>query len=259
MRCIFCKKDSAQSVSVEHIIPESLGNTDASGNNSYILPKGIVCDKCNNYFAGKVEGPLLDSMYFVNLRSRQNISSKKGKVPPLRGFIRDYSIVMKDNYLSSQFPRDNDELIKCIKEAGKGKIIIPINPPIKTQKLLQRFIAKIAIEILTKKMMSLQDWHTGVIDNEGIDLIRNFARYGNNITNWPIYERQIYCENAIFQESEIYYKIRFENTFLNLTDNKLYAVICIFGTEYTINVVEPEIKGYELWLEDNGHKSPLSL
>jgi len=47
MRCIFCKNPSDNSVSVEHIIPESLGNI------SHILPKGWVCDTCNNYIAGK--------------------------------------------------------------------------------------------------------------------------------------------------------------------------------------------------------------
>ena len=49
MRCIFCKKDSCNSRSVEHILPESLGNEE------HILPAGIVCDRCNNYFASSVE------------------------------------------------------------------------------------------------------------------------------------------------------------------------------------------------------------
>ena len=48
MRCIFCGSDTSQSTSVEHIIPESFGNSKA------ILRKGIVCDKCNNYFSRKV-------------------------------------------------------------------------------------------------------------------------------------------------------------------------------------------------------------
>ena len=49
MRCLFCKQDSSNTKSVEHIIPESLGNK------TLILPRGYVCDKCNNYFAIKVE------------------------------------------------------------------------------------------------------------------------------------------------------------------------------------------------------------
>ena len=52
MRCIFCKKDSLDSKSIEHIMPESLGNV------NHILQPGVVCDECNNYFARKVyNGP----------------------------------------------------------------------------------------------------------------------------------------------------------------------------------------------------------
>jgi len=36
MQCIFCHKDSSTSKSVEHIIPESLGNK------HHFLPKGYV-------------------------------------------------------------------------------------------------------------------------------------------------------------------------------------------------------------------------
>lgn len=54
MKCIFCKEDSATCTSVKYIIPESLGNKE------HILPKGVVYDNCNNYFAVKIEKPLLD-------------------------------------------------------------------------------------------------------------------------------------------------------------------------------------------------------
>ncbi len=40
MRYIFCKQEASTSKSVEHIIPESMGNK------SNILKPGIVCDKC---------------------------------------------------------------------------------------------------------------------------------------------------------------------------------------------------------------------
>src|SRR4030042_2163802 len=75
MRCIFCKKDSTGSRSVEHIIPESLGNTE------HTLPRGSVCDACNQYFASKVEKPVLGSGVFRFLRSKMNVPSKKGKIP----------------------------------------------------------------------------------------------------------------------------------------------------------------------------------
>lgn len=80
MECIFCHKDSSTSKSIEHIIPESLGNTD------YLLPNGYVCDECNHYFAIKVEKKLLSQPYFVSMRSRNGILTKKGK------FVREKMI-----------------------------------------------------------------------------------------------------------------------------------------------------------------------
>lgn len=75
MRCIFCKTDSGHSVSVEHIIPESLGNAD------HVLPRGTVCDGCNGYFARKIEGPLLMAPVFRQLRFGMQIANKRGRVP----------------------------------------------------------------------------------------------------------------------------------------------------------------------------------
>lgn len=78
MNCIFCGQESTYSKSVEHIIPNSFGN------NTAILRKGIVCDKCNNYFARKVEQPFLESDAVRRLRQELEIENRNGKV------IKDY-------------------------------------------------------------------------------------------------------------------------------------------------------------------------
>ncbi|MFD5780037.1 HNH endonuclease [Streptomyces sp. NPDC126933] len=81
MLCIFCKRDAKGSRSVEHVVPESLGNT------TMILPAGTVCDACNNYFAVKVEKPFLESPEIIALRFHQAIPSKKRRIPPLEGTV----------------------------------------------------------------------------------------------------------------------------------------------------------------------------
>lgn len=83
MTCLFCKKDSRLSVSVEHIIPESLGN------DRFILEKGRVCDKCNNYIAVKIEQPLLEHPFFKQYRHELSIGNKRGKIPDNEGFLLD--------------------------------------------------------------------------------------------------------------------------------------------------------------------------
>lgn len=86
MRCIFCKKDGTTSVSKEHIIPESLGNT------LHTLPLGVVCDTCNDYFAREVEKPFLESEPVRSLRFEQAIINKRGKIPTLTGVITPASV-----------------------------------------------------------------------------------------------------------------------------------------------------------------------
>src|ERR1035437_2287572 len=83
MKCIFCRSISSDSKSIEHIIPESLGNK------THTLPKGVVCDKCNNYFANKIEKKVLELAYFKSLRGRNVIETKKGKIPGIPGFIKE--------------------------------------------------------------------------------------------------------------------------------------------------------------------------
>jgi len=77
VRCKFCKEDSSQSRSVEHIIPESIGNI------AHTLPRCVVCDHCNGYFARKIEKPILDSGMFQILRNKREIPGKKWKNPQL--------------------------------------------------------------------------------------------------------------------------------------------------------------------------------
>ncbi len=88
MFCIFCKTDSTQEPSEEHIIPESMGNIE------HVLPLGTVCGKCNQYFSHKIERPLLETPMFRRLRAGMNIPNKRGRLPgwkPDDGFTRpDY-------------------------------------------------------------------------------------------------------------------------------------------------------------------------
>lgn len=75
MRCIFCKNVSDASVSVEHILPESLGNR------ALYLSVGVVCDNCNNYLSREVEKPMLQSGVFRLIRSERRVPSRRGKIP----------------------------------------------------------------------------------------------------------------------------------------------------------------------------------
>src|SRR5947208_13139398 len=78
MRCIFCREPSESSVSVEHVVPESLGNT------GHVLPPGWVCDSCNHDMGRRVEGAFLGSRYGLTSRFEMGVGNKRGAIPGMR-------------------------------------------------------------------------------------------------------------------------------------------------------------------------------
>ena len=71
MSCIFCGNNTGLNT-VEHIIPESLGN------DFLILKPGLVCDNCNNIFSGFESRVLNNSIFGVD-RCLLGVITKKKK------------------------------------------------------------------------------------------------------------------------------------------------------------------------------------
>ncbi len=254
-RCIFCKQPSHGSRGVEHIIPESLGNS------KHVLPVGVVCDRCNNYFAVKIEGPLLETSHFKNLRGRQRLPNKRGRVPPTWGILLgapceiDLHFREKEGLsIAAHHEKDVPIFTRYLQENKSGRFIIPaVFPPV-DKLLLSRFLSKVAVEMLAHRLHKYEGWETQVTDHSELDLLRNYARYGSGVNYWPFFEREIYGENYLFNDGG---QTLHEFDLLYTEHNELYAVICIFGTEYTINMGGPELEGYETWLKKNAYVSPL--
>lgn len=59
--CIWCLGTTPQVkfTSESHVLPKCVGNLDKQ-----VLPKGVVCDKCNNYFSHSVEPALIEDPIF---------------------------------------------------------------------------------------------------------------------------------------------------------------------------------------------------
>jgi len=260
MRCIFCKQNSSSCRSTEHIVPEALGNI------GWTLPPGIVCDACNNYFALKVEKPLLDSGRFKNLRARQDIPNKKGFSPPIEGVLQGTNINLsmqlgkesvRVHGLWPTHERDSPRFVDHIRQSNSGTLIFPLSLPVNGQ-LLSRLLAKIALEAFVERIYRVAGWEESAIDDPQLDPIRRFARRGDQPSRWPYHERRIYAEDSKFiGEDGKEYQTVHEADFLYTTENELYSVNCIFGIEYAINLGGPEIAGYEKWLKANNYTSPL--
>ncbi len=74
-KCLFCLSKGNSFLSVEHIFPESLGNKEK------MLPKGVVCDKCNNETLSVLDSHLLKFEPISFLLTMNGVRSKKGKIP----------------------------------------------------------------------------------------------------------------------------------------------------------------------------------
>lgn len=253
MRCIFCKEPSDSCRSKEHIIPEALGNTE------HLLPEGIVCDNCNSYFGRKIEGPLLGSIYFAHLRSRQRIMNKRNIVPPQRGWFPSARIVVKlqpekDGSTSVQAACESDEaaFVKELLSDESGSFYIPISGQI-DKRLITRFLGKVGLEVLAQCLLQVDGWNEELVEKRELDELRRYVRR-NEGTDWPVYERRIYAENHLFDGC---YQTLHEYTLLMTPRQEIYSVVCIFGMEYTINLGGRELDGYEAWLKCNDFKSPL--
>lgn len=253
MKCIFCKNDSSNSKSVEHIIPESLGNK----NN--VLSKGVVCDSCNNYFGNKIEKTVLELPYFKSLRGRIMIENKKGKIPSISGFTKNKDII------EINFSQHESNIIEVIYKDKKtleslinhNKFYIPLIPePPQDDLYVSKFIGKIALEALAKRVSKVEDWQNDFINNDSLDELRNFVRFGKGYPIWPYYIRRIDSENQIKydKKSNKFLEKLNEYDFL-IPDNSsiegdihkidnLYFVMAIMGIEYTINLTNVGLNRY---------------
>lgn len=270
LRCLFCKQDSSASKSVEHIIPESLGNS------TLVLPVGYVCDKCNNYFARKVEKPFLEQQDIKLLRFQEAVLSKKKRIPPVQGILNNEHVVeiekkKVNNDVNTDIKVPPQAFSELLKEQ-KSQLIIPAFTDynsIKCTRIVSRFIAKMALEALAAKLSSFDNSLDTLVDDVQFDPIRDYARLGTT-KNWPCSIRRIYSINKkwnIMDNQDV--QVIHESDFLfpsfnstNLSDSEyvtseLYFIIILWGIEFTINMGGPELEGYEVWLRENNNISPL--
>lgn len=268
MRCLFCKKDSSETKSIEHIIPESLGNK------SFVLPKGYVCDKCNNYFSREVERPFMEQMNIQLLRFEESIPNKKEKIPAIKGIIENEEVTVRKKIINNEVTMGvevSPELMdRLMKKEGESRLFLPafdeeLLPP--QNSVTSRFIAKIAFEALAVKIPNDQLWLNYLIDNPQFDAIRNHVRLGTT-KNWPCSIRRIYKTRQSWEfdgNSQIIHESDFllpnaNNAQLDKDGNvltEIYFIVAILGIEYAINIGGPEIGGYKKWLSEHNDVSPL--
>lgn len=254
MRCLFCKLDSSASCSVEHIIPESLGNL------SHTLPVGVVCDGCNNYLAREVEKPFLECAAMTLLRFHQEVPSKKGRVPPATAILAPGIPAVVRRHPKSEF-RASVELpptaIDQILRAKKGTLILPAEAHLPAGPVVSRFLAKVALEAMAQRLLEQTEGLAYLVAETQLDSIRYHARRCD-IQEWPFHSRRIYDTNAKwFDETGAEVQLVHEFDILKTDWDEWFFVLVLFGLELVINYGGPEIDGYSRWLREHDQISPL--
>lgn len=183
MLCLFCESEGP--FTVEHVIPESLGNDD-------LILVDQVCMGCNSHFS-KIEEFVLQKTPLAFWRAFLGIKTKKGKLPavnlsqPNRAKGRLPSThLAHDNKVgftahvdgSTSIEIDDPKIIREILDDKRTDIRFVMTP--KLLFTLGRFLCKIGVELLC---VSDQN----VARSERFEGARQFARYGNPGSLWPIF------------------------------------------------------------------------
>ena len=254
-RCIFCGNDSSLSKSVEHIVPESFGNK------STFLRKGIVCDKCNNYFARKVEQPFLESEPIRTLRQELQLENKKGKTISEYQYpkIGDNQVkqIFNNNFLIYSFEEKTEKELEALVQEYQHYLLKSDGLLLEENTYLSRLLAKMAIEYFVYRCGQTQEVCDYILEDDAFSLIRNYARYGGRKI-WTYSVRRIYARDEAYK-GDIFSSISWEADFLFTELGEVYFIIAMHGIEYAINLGGPIIEGYEFWLKKNKNKSPLYI
>ncbi|MFT7840685.1 HNH endonuclease [Saccharothrix sp. BKS2] len=253
-RCIFCKNSSTGSRSVEHVVPQALGNT------TQTLPRGVVCDKCNNYFAVKIEKPFLESETVLPLRHHQKVPNKKGRVPSL-----DVSFGPDMPARLHTFPRlpfagiveISPSGLIAVKKSGSKVLNAPAARDEWPEYVVSRFMAKAAVESLAARAETQPQLLDSLVDDVPLEPLRKYARYGEGPL-WPHRSRRIHscCLSWKLPDQSIVQRI-WESDLFYTDDDHLHYTLSIFGLELTIDMNARSTASYSDWLRDNNDTSPL--
>lgn len=244
-------------------MPESIGSKRRT------LPPSVVCDNCNNYFARKVEQPLLGHHSMRNLRGWYRVPNKKGRFPSVVGWIGGTEVVVGLSVDSNgrlrvnpERERDRNTLDEVLGPGTSGNLQTPLlfkfemDPP---KREMSRFLAKMGIESVAENFLPVPSAQDNLIYEPFFDDIRNFARYGNNYPEWPYSQRRVYPEKTLMRhpETDEWVQAGFGCRWFITKREETLFVFCFYGIEFVINLGGPSIAGYQEWLRENNGISPI--
>jgi hypothetical protein len=163
---------------------------------------GVVCDQCNNYFARKIEEPILSHPSMRNLRAWYQVPNKRGKYPSLKGHIAgtDITIGLRHDRegrfrVGTEKAGDAHHLQAAIEGGFERPLLfaIQMDPP---KREMSRFLCKMALETEAETFSSQLGATDALVEEPFYDNARTYARYGTNFSAWPYLQRRIFPEQT---------------------------------------------------------------
>lgn len=208
MVCIFCKRDSSNSKSIEHIIPESMGCPD-----NFFLERGIVCDDCNTRKLSRLDEDLQN---FFGILKPLNIQKNKEGCPTKANGHNFYAennngdisiylnvnnppVKIKEGVIIESLKKNNGVINNIqMRNSEAGTATISFSQNLNVHKQVKRALHKIAFEYycLCKGVDSALD--------EKFDSVRDYVSGGNGERNILMVEK-LTKEEGIHQFADVDY------------------------------------------------------
>lgn len=174
--CIWClgKEPNSSFTSVSHILPECVGN-----DRQQTLPKGVVCDKCNNFFGQKIEPALLqDPIFHVLAVALRFKHPGKNKLFRQRIFDEQHPAIGGEHQtIKLNATVSNKNLTLDIDYRTKGRMSRSYE--IRDLAFISRAVHKIAFESLADEILVKGQLKEVDIFDSRFEHIRQWAREGN--------------------------------------------------------------------------------
>ncbi len=72
-----------------------------------------------------------------------------------------------------------------------------------------RFLAKVDLEVLAFKTLSVPGWNDELVDRPALDELRRFARF-NEGPDWPFSVRTLHPAKSIFEDGDESFELLYE-------------------------------------------------
>ena len=165
--CIFCRSNSAQFTTREHVLPESIGGGDWA-----ILPRGLFCNDCQNRFGSEIEQQALGDYPFSFFRVFLGIPTKKLKAPWLMSGEGTISALHYPGIIGY-------DPAPCFEKAwfdGSKTVMRLLAHPMKPH-MVCRFLIKMGIEVVASD--NAED-----VFHKKFDPARQYALTGEKTDTW---------------------------------------------------------------------------